>query len=285
MTATRGRRLAGVAAALALLNSAGQAWGDPGDDKFTQRLTVQPGATAYQPHTDSTCTVGFLVKDTTGAVYALTGGHCAPDGRFRDGAGNYTAYVGSRTWPVGRGPVVARNEPRHRSIGRYVAQTVGASAYELTYAVIRLDKGIAYDGTVAVLRGPGRQPYTGQTTVPTQLTYVCHDSYKTSYNGIQQGYDDGVHEDVAPRGVTPTSFLLATPAEQSCSGAPVVGFDNTAVALHSGYVSGLAHALDSNSNAAGPPAFRVDAILAAAQKQLHTSLSLVQSGQKGKTSR
>jgi hypothetical protein len=254
-------------------------------DDYSKRTVVQPGAGVYDPYLDTYCTLGFLLKDPQGAVYGVTAGTCAPDGRVRDGAGTYHPYVGSRTWTPGTGPVVQRYEPKHRQFGRYVAQVLTNNAYTLNYAIIRLDPKIAYDGTVAVVRGPGRHPYTGTTTQPTQVTFVCVDGYAAIYAGQKPVYDDGVRQDVAPQGVDSPSFRLSESTNGTCAGAPVLGFDGAALGIHSGYLAGLGTAGLSHGNASGPPAYRLDAIIAAAGRQLHTSLRLVQSAETGTTRR
>jgi hypothetical protein len=267
-------------AALALTNPAQAA---PGDDEFTKRVIIQPAAAVYNVHSDRYCTLGFLLTDPAGAIYGITGGQCAPNGMFRDGAGIYTPYVGSRTWPVGKGPVVARKERRQRPYGRYVAQVLAEKSDDLSYAIIRLDRNIQYLGAVAEVGGPGRQPFTGETTGPTQVTYVCEDGYAASMV-TTAAYDDGVRDDVAQQGRRIRSFRLATPAEGSCAGAPVLGFDSTAVAIHSGYVEGGQQSV-LDGRVQGSPAYRVDAIIESAQKQLRTRLRLVQAGEKGVTRR
>lgn len=256
----------------------------PGDaDEFTKRLIIQPGAAVYNPYLDTFCTLGFLLSDPAGAVYGVTGGACAPNGMFRDGGGIYKPYVGARTWAAGRGPIVARNERKHRPFGRYVAQVLAGKADDLSYAIIRIDRGMSYDGTVAEVRGPSRKPFSGGTSTPTQVTVVCMDGYAAAWDE-SYGYDDGVRQDLAAQGIQGPTFRLATPAEGHCQGAPVLGFDNLAVAIHSGYVEGGQQSLFAGK-AQGPPAYRMDAIIKAAENQLRTSFKLMQSGVKGTTRR
>lgn len=136
---------------------------------------------------------------------------------------------------------------------------------------------------MAVVRGPGRDPYTGTRTEPTQVSFVCLDGYAAIYAGQKPAYDNGVREDVAPQGVDSPSFRLSASTNGTCAGAPVLGFDGTALGIHSGYLAGLGTTGLSQGNASGPPAYRLDAIIAGAQKQLHTPLRLVQSAEKGTT--
>jgi hypothetical protein len=259
----------------------------PRDDAWTKRLTVQPGMPVYNPHYDLTCTSGFLLKDSRGGRYVVVDAHCAPDGRFKDGAGFYTPYVGARTWPRGAGPMAQRDEPRHRTIGYYVAQVVPDRTYDVSYAIIQLDKGIAYDGTVAVVGGPRRQPFAGTTSEPMPVTYVCQDNYGADDGTTSYGYDDGVRQDVAPTGVGSPAFALATPANGICAGAPVLGFDGSALGIHSQWAmvwgSNSPQSAPQGTYASGPPVYRLDAIIAAAQQQLHVPLTLLQSGEKGVT--
>lgn len=284
MFRARSLRLLTASAALAsavLASASAAAPGDP--DEFTRRVVIQPGAPVYNPHADTTCTLGFLLKDPAGVIYAVTGGACAPNGMFRDGAGVYNRYVGARTWAPGKGPVVARNERKHRPFGRYVAQVLAEKADDLSYAIIRIDKGIAFEGTVAEIRGPGRAPFSGQTSTPTEVTVVCQDGYAASWDG-SYAYDNGVRQDVAAQGIQAPTFRLATPAPGQCQGAPILGFDNTAVAIHSGYIEGGQQSVLSG-RVQGPPAYRMDTIIKFAQDQLKTKLTLVPSGVKGTTRR
>src|SRR4051794_25284418 len=82
--------------------------------EFSKRTVIQPGAGMYGR---TQCTVGFLLKDPSGAIYAVTEGNCAPNGMDQDRVGTYTPYVGSRTWKPGTGPVVERYERKHRPFG------------------------------------------------------------------------------------------------------------------------------------------------------------------------
>jgi hypothetical protein len=282
----RGRFTRRVCALLVFLCGT-SAWSSAGastEDEFSKRAAIQPGAGIYNPYLDTHCTMGFLLKDSAGAVYGVTEGNCAPNGMFRDGGGVYTPYVGSRTWATGRGPVVQRYERQHRQFGRYVAQVLTDNAYHLNYAIVRLDRGVGYDGTVAVVGGPGRQPYTGEATGPTQVTFVCIDGYEVMWGETRPAYDDGVHQDVAPTGIASPAFELATPSNGNCGGAPVVAFDGAAVGIHSRYLGG-GGTTGLAEGRGGPPAYRLDAIISAAQKQLGVSLRLVQSGEKGTTRR
>lgn len=270
----------------------GVSFAEPGEGEFTKRVVIQPGGAVYNPYLDEYCTLGFLLTDSAGALYGVTAGACAPNGRSRDGAGTYQPFVGARTWAPGTGPIVARNERKHRPYGRYVAQVLAEKADDLSYAIIRIDKGIAFNSTVAEARGPGGAPFSGQTNTPTEVTIVCMDGDAVSGFGVDgtgnpdgaYGYDDGVRRDVAPQGVQERTFRLATPAEGHCMGAPVLGFDNKAVAVHSGYLEGGQQSLLSG-RVQGPPAYRMDAILKAAQQQLRSKLTLVQAGVKGTTRR
>ena len=157
------------------------------------------------------------------------------------------------------------------------------NAYRLNYSIIRLDKGIRFDGTVAVLGGPNRRPFTGRTSVPAQVAYVCLDGYKADAGDDSYGYDDGVRQDVAPKGVDTPAFELATPENGSCAGAPIIGFDGSALGIHSELFLALGTEGLKEGRASGPPGYRLDAIIAAAQKQLGTTLTLVQAGERGAT--
>jgi hypothetical protein len=272
-----------LAAALVLTAiAAGQAHAT--QDEFSKRTVIQPGAGFFNLDRDDMCTMGFLLRDASGVVYGVTSGNCAPDGRFRDGAGTYTPYVGSRTWKPGTGPVVTRYERHSRPFGRYVAQVLTNSAYKLNYAIIRLDKGVAYDGTVAVVGGPGRRPFTGQTSTPTQVTLVCPDGYEVMWGQTHPVYDDGVRQDLAPTGIASPSFDLTEPNNGICAGAPVLAFDGTAVGIQSLFFVGVGIGL-AEGRGGGPPAYRLDSIMAAAQQQLGVPLQLVQAGDKGVTRR
>lgn len=276
---------AALAASVMLVAIAGGQAGAAPQDEFSKRTVIQPGAGMYNKDRDDMCTVGFLLKDPSGGVYAVESANCAPDGRFRDGAGTYTPYVGSRTWKAGTGPVVTRYERHPRQFGRFVAQVLTNNAYDLNYAIVRLDKGVAYEGTVAVVRGPGRQPYTGQTTSPTQVTIVCPDGYTFMSGQTHPVYEDGVRQDVAPTGITSAAFDLTEPNNGICAGAPVMAFDGTAVGIVSIYLAGAGTTGLAEGRGGGPPAYRLDAIMAAAQKQLGTTFKLLQSGEKGITTR
>jgi hypothetical protein len=240
------------------------------------RTKIQPGMGVHDPYTDANCTLGFLLKDASDAVYGVTGADCARDTGPPEGVGWYEPFYGSRTWAPGMGPVAERRTfvPR---FGRYVAQVVTNNSRQnyvtrgglaLNYAIVRLDPGIRYSGTVAVVGGPRRQPYAGSTTTAAALTFVCSDWRLVDYNDAQAG-DDGVTQAIAPLGLGSPTFEMVSSmyvGGPPCQGAPVLDPEGTAVAIYGG------------------GGHRLDAIIAAAQKQLHVSLRLVAAGEQGVTS-
>jgi hypothetical protein len=241
------------------------------------RVRIQPGTGIHDPYTDRYCTLGFLLKDSAGVVYGVTGADCARDEGPPEGVSWYEPFYGSRTWAPGKGPVADRRAFFARGFGHYVAQVVTDNSQQtyvtnggwpLNYAIVRLDPGVTYSGTVAVVGGPRRQPYTGRTSTPGALTFVCTDSHLVSYGGVNAG-DDGVTQAVAPLGLgSPTFEMVSSTSVVSppCQGAPVLDSDGTAVAVYGG------------------GGHRLDAIIAAAQKQLHVTLRLVAAGESGETS-
>lgn len=286
------RRRAALATAVALaLGVVGSAGAEPPPStEFTKRIIVQPGFGFENDETNDYCTAGFLLRDRRGAVYTVTDAHCAPNGRFKDGAGVYDVFVGSRTWASGRGPAVNRVQRIKSRVGRYAVQVAAPTNRELNYALVRLDPGTRYDGTVAVVGGPSFGIYSGATTGPTRLTYVCDDGYAVGHaQGAETRYLDGVQQDVAPDGLRRVWFNVAAPAEGSCAGAPVIlgGVGVQAVGINGGYLGGGLSPDSSEGRLVTSTniVYRLDTIVADAQKRVGERLQLVPAGESGVTKR
>lgn len=114
---------------------------------------VRPGAYILVPTTNTTCTLGFLLRDRRGRSYMTTAGHCAvPEGT-------------RRVWPRATGPRV------YGSDGRKIG-TVSFALIKGTkdFALILLDKAVRPKGQVCHFGGP-----TGlnaeRRTEPTVVQY------------------------------------------------------------------------------------------------------------------
>ena len=241
------------------------------------RARIQPGTGVYNPELKKYCTLGFLLKDPAGAIYGITDAQCGYDEGPPEGVSSYEPFYGARTWAPGKGPVAERNSHFNRRFGHYVAQVVNNNSYQsyvlngglpLNYAIVRVDPNVEYDGTVGVVGGPRPRPYTGNTSSPTVLTFVCIDTNFVDFDGVPTVYDDGVRQGVAPLGLGSPTFDIVSQNSlggPACPGAPILDAEGQAVAVF------------------GSRAYRLDAIIAAAQKQLHLSLRLVAAGETGTT--
>lgn len=252
----------------------------------TKRPSLQPGNLIFVPQDEGRCTLGFLLRDTSGVVYGLSWGNCPPDAAGTPAAvGVNTAYYGDRSWPAGRGPLVEGYTPKVRPIGRFVLAVSRPDNDALQYSLFRLNRGVAYRGDVAVVGGPAPVPYGHMTTLPGPVDVIAHDSYAVDGPTGPQGYDDGVRTLIA-EALRPTSFRVAGAATVDQGGAPVVltGQDGgpVAVGLLSGRVGTGATEGNEDGRGAGAVVYRLDSIIADASSRVGRRLTLVSAGQSGR---
>jgi hypothetical protein len=258
----------------------------------TKRPTVQPGSLLFVPDDEGRCTLGYLLKDRTGAIYGVTWGNCPADqspggGQVSASAGSQ--FLGVRSWEPGRGPVVKGYNPRVQRIGRFVLQVARADNDDLQYSLVRLDRAVVYDGTVGLIGGPASVALRGATSAPATVDVVGHDGYQTDTVGGPQGYDDGHRQVAAYEGLRETSFRLATAATLDQGGAPVSlspgDGSPIAVGILSGRVGTGATVGNEDGRAVGAVVYRLDAILEDASARLRTRLELLGEGATGRVRR
>ncbi len=278
-----------LAAACAILVGCSLTPADAGYEPPTQRPTVQPGSLIFVPDDKGRCTLGFLVRDPEGVTYGVTWGSCPADQPSPATVGVNTAFYGARTWKPGKGPVVQGYNPKIKAVGRFVLQVSEPDNDSLQYSIIRLDRGVTYDSTVALTGGPAPKPYTASTLTPQSVTSVTHDGYATDVEGGPQGYHNGQRTEVAYLGLEPTSFRVTAAATLSEGGAPVLLLPGDgpaiAVGIRSGRFGTGATVGNEDGRAAGSVIYRLDAILQDASELLGRRLNLLSAGKRGKTTR
>jgi hypothetical protein len=248
---------------------AAAAFGMPAALAAPARLAPQPGD-AISVTDGGGCTLGFLFKGSDGASYASTAGHCTLN----------TTIPGDqrRTWPTGKGPVVAlTGNPDGSStatgaIGRVVfAEFVQSPSQDDWYdfSLIRLDRGVTPNPRV---RGVGGPTYIDdqRTDSPTILYFYGQGDVFGTVQPQRQLVANTMHD--------PDHVYANGAAIFGDSGAPVVDGDGGAVGLILGAggnsIGVGVGSVDMGHDEAVNRILRLKPVLAQAAAALHLTLKL-----------
>lgn len=272
----RSRRLLPAVAALVAFSIAGAS----ADDLY-RCPRAQPGAdVTAADDKQELCVLGYLFRGSDGHTYGMTAQSCAApttpvaeEGPLRVGTGR-NDFVGERKWAYGKGRV-ALVRPDFRRIGTYVYQRVATADTSVGIALVRLDRGVAYDATVCDMRGPNRVD-DSTTPVPQTVRFPAKAVVAPMYDprNPANAVVLGPSEAYAPQGFADPEVVVTTMGGNGAfSGLPVLSGDELALGIWTGSFGAPPHQRN---------VMRIGPAIARAERFLGIRLTLLRGGTTGR---
>lgn len=241
---------------------------------------AQPGARLWFPDDrEDHCSLGFLFRGSDGHTYGATNQACATMPNFSASGGplaigGTNEFVGERRWSPGKGRVV-EVKPTKERLGTVVYQRVAAADTAIGLTLVRIDRGVRYDGTVCGITGPNAiERSTASTPQP-----VWHPAMPT----VAPAYDPnspfryivpGPSDAVAPFGFANAETVVTSISGNGAfRGMPVLAGDDGALGIWTGGAGAFPQF---------PNVERIGPAIARAEKFLGIRLTLLRGGMRGR---